>query len=107
MAARRRAIAIMPAQEALDHVALLLFATVPFGFLAGLLRTRLAHGAAVSELISRLGQAPGEDSLRTALAPGRAQRGKLAQRCLIAHPDLTPDGEHRLGTGDHGPFFSG
>ena len=56
------------AQEALDHVALLLFATVPFGFLAGLLRTRLAHGAAVSELISRLGQAPGEDSLRAALA---------------------------------------
>jgi signal transduction histidine kinase len=54
--------------ETLERLALLLFATVPFGFLAGLLRTRLAHGAAVSELIARLGQVPGEDALRAALA---------------------------------------
>jgi signal transduction histidine kinase len=52
----------------LERLALLLFATVPFGFLAGLLRTRLAHGTAVSELISRLGEAPGEEELRAALA---------------------------------------
>jgi hypothetical protein len=54
----------------LERLALLLFATVPFGFLAGLLRTRLAHGAAVAELVSRLGEAPGEEELRAALAEG-------------------------------------
>jgi signal transduction histidine kinase len=55
-------------QEGLERLTLLLFATVPFGFLAGLLRTRLAHGVAVSGLIARLGQVPGEDELRAALA---------------------------------------
>jgi signal transduction histidine kinase len=55
-------------QDWLEAVAMLLFATVPFGFLVGLLRTRLAHGAAVSELVARLGQAPGEEELRAALA---------------------------------------
>ena len=55
-------------KEGLERLALALFATVPFGFLAGLLRTRLAHGAAVSRLIARLGQVPGEDALRAALA---------------------------------------
>jgi signal transduction histidine kinase len=54
----------------LERLALLLFATVPFGFLAGLLRTRLAHGAAVSDLVARLGDAPGEEELRGALAEG-------------------------------------
>ena len=43
-------------------------ATVPFGFLAGLLRSRLAQGEAVAELIARVGQAPGEGALRAALA---------------------------------------
>jgi signal transduction histidine kinase len=55
-------------QESLDNLALLLFAAVPFGFLAGLLRTRLAHGAAVAGLIARLGEAPGVDALQAALA---------------------------------------
>jgi signal transduction histidine kinase len=41
---------------------------VPFGFLAGLLRSRLAQGQAVTELIERVGQAPGEGELRAALA---------------------------------------
>ena len=59
----------------LERLALLLFATVPFGFLAGLLRTRLAHGAAVAELISRLGEAPGEEELRAALAEGLGDPG--------------------------------
>jgi signal transduction histidine kinase len=59
----------------LERLALLLFATVPFGFLAGLLRTRLAHGAAVAELIARLGEAPGEAELRAALAEGLGDPG--------------------------------
>jgi signal transduction histidine kinase len=70
----------------LERLALLLFATVPFGFLAGLLRTRLAHGAAVSELISRLGEAPGEDELRAALAEGLGDPGVRLAYWL-------PDGE--------------
>jgi signal transduction histidine kinase len=53
---------------ALNWASEALVATVPFGFLVGLLRTRLAHGAAVSELIARLGDAPGEGPLRAALA---------------------------------------
>jgi signal transduction histidine kinase len=55
-------------KEGLERLSLALFATVPFGFLVGGLRTRLAHGAAVSKLIARLGQVPGEEALRTALA---------------------------------------
>jgi signal transduction histidine kinase len=54
--------------DGLDALALVLFATVPYGFLAGLLRSRLAAGAAVSELIARLGSVPGEEDLRAALA---------------------------------------
>jgi signal transduction histidine kinase len=54
--------------ETLDHVAVAMLATVPYGFLAGLLRSRLAQGAAVGELVRRLGQAPRADALRAALA---------------------------------------
>jgi signal transduction histidine kinase len=54
--------------RALDWVAEALVATVPFGFLTGLLRSRLAQGAAVSALISRLGDLPAEGPLRAALA---------------------------------------
>jgi signal transduction histidine kinase len=54
--------------DTLDNVSELLVATIPFGFLVGLLRTRLAQGAAVSQLIARLGQAPEEEALRAALA---------------------------------------
>ena len=54
--------------QALDWLSEALLAAVPFGFLAGLLRSRLAQGAAVSELIARLGDAPGEGALRAALA---------------------------------------
>jgi signal transduction histidine kinase len=56
------------ASAALDWAAKALVATIPFGFLVGLLSTRLAQGAAVSELISRVGDAPGEGPLRAALA---------------------------------------
>jgi len=55
-------------QERLEQLSQVLLAAVPFGFLAGLLRSRLAQGPAVSGLIARLGQAPGEEELRDALA---------------------------------------
>jgi signal transduction histidine kinase len=54
--------------RALDWTSQALVATVPFGFLAGLLRSRLAQGAAVSALLARLGDLPGEGPLRAALA---------------------------------------
>ena len=54
--------------DVLENLAVALLATVPFGFLAGLLRSRLAQGAAVSELVRHLGQAPEPDALRDALA---------------------------------------
>ena len=54
--------------RALDWTSQALVATVPFGFLAGLLRSRLAQGAAVSTLLARLGDLPGEGPLRAALA---------------------------------------
>jgi signal transduction histidine kinase len=52
----------------LEHLTLALVATVPFGFLAGLLSSRLAEGAAVASLVRRLGQTPEPDALRAALA---------------------------------------
>ena len=53
---------------ALEHLMVALVATVPFGFLIGLLRSRLAEGAAVASLVRRLGQTPEPDALRAALA---------------------------------------
>jgi signal transduction histidine kinase len=54
--------------EALEALSVALLATVPYGFLAGLLRSRLAQGAAVGALVRELGQAPGPEALRGALA---------------------------------------
>jgi signal transduction histidine kinase len=61
--------------DTLNRLSEALVATIPFGFLVGLLRTRLAQGAAVSELISRVGQAPGEEPLRAALADALGDPG--------------------------------
>jgi signal transduction histidine kinase len=55
-------------QHRLELFAEALLATVPFGFLAGLLRSRLAQVTAISELIGRLGQAPTPAALRAVLA---------------------------------------
>jgi signal transduction histidine kinase len=55
--------------EALEEARIVVLATVPFAFLAGLLRSRVAGATAVSELVSRLGDS-GERrrGLRDALA---------------------------------------
>jgi signal transduction histidine kinase len=55
-------------QDRLQLFALVLLATVPFGFLAGLLRSRLVQATAVSELVARLGHAPEPEALRSVLA---------------------------------------
>ena len=41
---------------------------MPFAFLAGLLRSRLAQADRIAGLIAQIGQAPGSDTLRAALA---------------------------------------
>jgi signal transduction histidine kinase len=55
-------------QHGLEVFAEALLATVPFGFLIGLLRSRLAQATAMSDFIGRLGQAPTPDALREVLA---------------------------------------
>jgi signal transduction histidine kinase len=55
-------------QDSLERLSQALLVTVPFGFLAGLLRSRLAQAGAMSALVARLGQAPGPGVLRNALA---------------------------------------
>jgi signal transduction histidine kinase len=55
-------------------LAQLIFASVPFTFLAGLLRSRVARADAVGELLVRLGEAPGTDGLRGLLAEALGDR---------------------------------
>ena len=54
-------------QETLEYARVISLAVVPFAFLAGLLRSRVATAAAVSELVARLGAGRGQ-TLRDALA---------------------------------------
>lgn len=54
--------------EAVDWAYLVAFASVPFAFLVGLLRSRLRRADAVSELVARLGEVPRTGQLRNALA---------------------------------------
>src|SRR4051794_5460523 len=52
----------------LSGVGQIVFASVPFAFLIGLLHGRMAHADAVSELLVKLGEASGIDGLRCLLA---------------------------------------
>jgi signal transduction histidine kinase len=62
-----------PLAERLEQARIVVLATVPFAFLAGLLRSRVAEASAVSELVSRLGDPIGRrDGLRDALADALA-----------------------------------
>ena len=63
-------------QEDLERARVIALATVPFAFLAGLLRSRMAGAAAVTGLVARLGGDPRPDALRDALA------GALGDRSL-------------------------
>jgi signal transduction histidine kinase len=61
-------------QETLEYARVIALAFVPFAFLAGLLRSRVAAAAAVSELIARLGDGRRREALRDALADARGDR---------------------------------
>jgi len=56
------------AQETLERARVIALAAVPFAFLFGLLRSRVAGAAAVSELVARLGAGLRRGALRDALA---------------------------------------
>jgi signal transduction histidine kinase len=88
--------------DALERVALVLLAAVPFGFLAGLLRSRLAQAGRIAELVAELGQAPGPETVRAALAEALGDPSvELAywlpesERFVDAHgrPVALPEGE--------------
>jgi signal transduction histidine kinase len=55
-------------QETLEYARVIALAFVPFAFLAGLLRSRVAAAAAVSELMARLGSGDRHGALRDVLA---------------------------------------
>jgi signal transduction histidine kinase len=55
-------------QENLERARVIALAIVPFAFLAGLLRSRVAAASAMSELVARLGEGRRRGALRDALA---------------------------------------
>jgi signal transduction histidine kinase len=60
--------------DVLGWAGLLVFASVPWVFLIGLVRSRVARAGAVSELLLRLGEAPGTGTLRSRLADALGDR---------------------------------
>ena len=58
----------------LGWLGLIVFASVPWVFLIGLVRSRVARAGAVSELLLRLGEAPGTGTLRCRLAEALGDR---------------------------------
>ena len=77
-AGQRRWAATPPASRASPTCSagagLLVFASVPWVFLIGLVRSRVARAGAVSELLLRLGEAPGTGTLRCRLADALGDR---------------------------------
>jgi signal transduction histidine kinase len=65
---------VQRATDALTTAGLIVFASVPWAFLIGLVRTRVARAGAVSELLLALGEAPGTGSLRCRLADALGDR---------------------------------
>jgi signal transduction histidine kinase len=62
------AVGVARVTDVLGWLSLIAFASVPWVFLIGLVRTRVAGAGAVSELLLRLGEEPGTGSLRCRLA---------------------------------------
>ena len=60
--------------DVLGWASLLVFASVPWVFLIGLVRSRVARAGAVSELLLRLGEAPGTGTLRCRLSQALGDR---------------------------------
>jgi signal transduction histidine kinase len=61
-------------ENATGLLGLLFFALTPYGFLFGLLRSRVVQGGAVSELLRRMGDAPDGSTLRELLSKALGDR---------------------------------
>jgi signal transduction histidine kinase len=88
--------------DVLGWLGLLVFASVPWVFLIGLVRSRVARAGAVSELLLRLGEAPGTGTLRARLADALGDRSLQLvfwlddKRCWVdadGHPFALPAGD--------------
>jgi signal transduction histidine kinase len=60
--------------DVFGYAALIAFTAVPWAFLFGLLRSRFARAGAVSDLLTRIGAAPGTGGLRELLADALGDR---------------------------------
>lgn len=90
--------------EVISLAALLPFASIPFAFLAGLMKSRVSRAAAVADLITRLSEAQPRRGLRDALADALNDRSLqlvywLPEReeyvDFEGHPVELPDGGAR------------
>ena len=79
-------------ENATGLLGLIFFAVTPYGFLFGLLRSRVVQAGAVSELLHRMGDAPDGTALRELLS--RRARRPLAAGRLLAR-GLAPLGRRR------------
>jgi signal transduction histidine kinase len=68
------AVGVAPLTTAIFTIGLVVFASVPWVFLIGMARSRVVRAAAVSELLLRLGEAPGTGGLRSRLADALGDR---------------------------------
>jgi signal transduction histidine kinase len=91
------------AADVLAYAALIAFTAVPWAFLFGLLRSRFSRAGAVSELLTRIGAAPGTGGLRELLADALGDRSLRIAYWLDAKGRwIDPDGhEVELPSHDH------
>src|SRR3954469_11987426 len=79
--------------DVLSYAALVAFTAVPWAFLFGLLRSRFSRAGAVSDLLTRIGAAPGTGGLRELLADTLGDRSLRIAYWLDAKGRwIDPDG---------------
>ncbi|HWT24802.1 MAG TPA: sensor histidine kinase [Solirubrobacteraceae bacterium] len=79
-------------QVGTEGLSLVFFAATPYGFLFGLLRSRVSRAGAVSEMLRRMGEGGRAESLRDQLADALGDR-TLALAYWLEDPDRWVDGD--------------
>jgi signal transduction histidine kinase len=97
------AIGASGAADVIAYAALVAFTAVPWAFLFGLLRSRFSRASAVSDLLTRIGAAPGTGGLRELLADALGDRSLRIAYWLDAKGRwIDPEGhEVELPPDDH------
>jgi signal transduction histidine kinase len=91
------------ASDAMLAVAMIVFGSVPYAFLIGLLRTRIGRAGAVSDLVERLGTRPEDVNLRDELAKALGDPTlDLAYWLPSKHAYVDAQGNHFELPGDGG-----